>query len=138
VVVLWVSQRRRHKINDEISIVFDLVIDTFFRDEPLNKCLAFDIPDEPHQFTELVVSLAIQDQCSFVAIDVQTQKVIGVILNIVKHQIPPSSSIEQHDLHVYFNLSCLHVLDSRSSSRPSMLTLPQATNQGSYFGFRHW
>ena len=66
--------------------VFSLVIDTFFRDEPLNKCLAFEIPNEPMEFTEMIVSLALKVQCSFVAIDVQTQKVIGVILNIIKDQ----------------------------------------------------
>ena len=66
--------------------VFALVIDTFFRDEPLNKCLAFDIPNEPMEFTEMIVALAVQDQCSFVAIDNQTHKVIGVILNIIKNQ----------------------------------------------------
>lgn len=61
---------------DQVS---DLVVDSFFRDEPLNKCLAFDIPTEPIEFTELILSLALRDQCSFVAIDVQTQKVVGVI-----------------------------------------------------------
>jgi ribosomal protein S18 acetylase RimI-like enzyme len=76
--------------------VFDLVIDTFFRDEPLNKCLAFEIPNEPTEFAELIVSLALQDQCSFVAIDVQTEKVIGVILNIIKHNLS-STSIDNQD-----------------------------------------
>lgn len=74
-------------MNDEHrEQVFTLVIDTFFRDEPLNKCLAFEIPNEPMEFTEMIVSLALRDQCSFVAIDIQTQKVIGVILNIIKYQ----------------------------------------------------
>ncbi|CAF0721561.1 unnamed protein product [Rotaria sp. Silwood1] len=73
--------------NEHRKQVFDLVVDTFFRDEPLNKCLAFEIPHEPIEFTELILSLALQDQCSFVAIDVQTQKVIGVILNIIKHNL---------------------------------------------------
>jgi hypothetical protein len=82
--------------NEHREQVFDLVIDTFFRDEPLNKCLAFDIPNEPNQFTELVVSLALEDQCSFVAIDIQTQKVIGVILNVIKHQLS-STTIDNHD-----------------------------------------
>ena len=75
--------------------VFDLVIDSFFRDEPLNKCLAFDIPTEPIEFTEVILSLALRDQCSFVAIDVQTEKVVGVILNIVKQQF--SSTVPQTD-----------------------------------------
>jgi len=79
--------------------VFDLVVDTFFRDEPLNKCLAFEIPNEPIEFTELVLSLALQDQCSFVAIDVQTQKVIGVILNIIKDRLSSTTTaIDHHDL----------------------------------------
>jgi ribosomal protein S18 acetylase RimI-like enzyme len=82
--------------NEHREQVFQLVIDTFFRDEPLNKCLAFEIPNEPIQFTELVVSLALQDQCSFVAIDHQTQKVIGVILNIIKHKLS-STTIDDHD-----------------------------------------
>jgi ribosomal protein S18 acetylase RimI-like enzyme len=76
--------------------VFDLVTDTFFRDEPLNKCLAFDIPHEPIEFTQLIVSLALQDQCSFVAVDVHTQKVIGVILNIIKHNLS-SPTIDDPD-----------------------------------------
>jgi len=75
--------------------VLDLVIDTFFRDEPLNKCLAFEIPNEPTEFAELIVSLALQDQCSFVAIDVQTEKVIGVILNIIKHRLSSKSTDNQ-------------------------------------------
>lgn len=76
--------------------VFDLVIDTFFRDEPLNKCLAFDIPHEPTEFAELILNLALHDQCSFVAIDVQTRKIIGVILNIIKEQYP-STHPDQFD-----------------------------------------
>ena len=79
---------------DQVS---DLVVDSFFRDEPLNKCLAFDIPTEPIEFTELILSLALRDQCSFVAIDVQTQKVVGVILNIVKQRHSSSSADEPMD-----------------------------------------
>jgi len=66
--------------------VLELVTDTFFRDEPLNKCLTFDLPNEPAEFAELVISIALEDQCSFVAIDIQTQKIIGVILNVIKHR----------------------------------------------------
>ncbi|UJR22786.1 hypothetical protein I4U23_025818 [Adineta vaga] len=70
--------------NEHREKVFELVLDTFFRDEPLNHCLAFDLPTEPIEFAELVITIALEDQCSFVAIDVQTQKIIGVILNIIK------------------------------------------------------
>jgi len=67
--------------------VLKLVIGTFFRDEPLNKCLAFDLPNEAIEFAELVLSIALEDQCSFVAIDNQTQEIIGVILNVIKHRL---------------------------------------------------
>ena len=66
--------------------VFQLVIDTFFRDEPLNKCLAFNLPDEAEEFARVIISNALRDQCSFVAIDVQTQQIIGVALNVIKHR----------------------------------------------------
>jgi len=68
--------------------VLELVTETFFRDEPLNKCLTFDLPNEPAEFAELVISIALEDQCSFVAIDIQTQKIMGVILNVIKHRSP--------------------------------------------------
>jgi len=74
--------------NEHREKVFELVTNTFFRDEPLNKCLAFDLPTEASEFAELVISNAIEDQCSFVAIDNQTQQIIGVILNLIKHRLP--------------------------------------------------
>jgi hypothetical protein len=73
--------------NQHREKVFELVTNTFFRDEPLNKCLAFDLPHEASEFAELVISNAIEDQCSFVAIDNQTQQIIGVILNLIKHRL---------------------------------------------------
>jgi ribosomal protein S18 acetylase RimI-like enzyme len=73
--------------NQHREQVLKLVIETFFRDEPLNKCLAFDLPNEAIEFAELVLSIALEDQCSFVAIDSQTQEIIGVILNIIKHRL---------------------------------------------------
>ncbi|CAF3360487.1 unnamed protein product [Rotaria socialis] len=76
--------------------VFELVTETFFRDEPLNKCLAFALPHEPIDFVELVISTALEDQCSFVAIDIQTQNAIGVILNIIKYR-PLSATIDNQD-----------------------------------------
>ena len=75
--------------------VFQLVIHTFFRDEPLNRCLAFDIPTEPIEFTELVLSAALDDRCSFVAVDVHTQSIVAVILNIIKRRAPAVDDDEQ-------------------------------------------
>lgn len=72
--------------------VFELVIETFFRDEPLNQCLAFDLPHEAIEFAEVVISTALEDQCSFVAIDNQTQQIIGVVLNVIKRRSPLSNT----------------------------------------------
>ena len=74
-------------MNDEHrDQVFELVIDTFFRDEPLNRCLEFDIPEEPIEFTDWIISSSVRDQCSFVAVDRQIEKVIGVVLNQIEHR----------------------------------------------------
>jgi ribosomal protein S18 acetylase RimI-like enzyme len=81
--------------NEHREKVFELVTNTFFRDEPLNKCLVFDLPNEASQFTELVISNALEDQCSFVAIDNQTQEIIGVILNLIKHRLSLSTNDNQ-------------------------------------------
>ncbi|CAF2683291.1 unnamed protein product [Rotaria sp. Silwood2] len=83
--------------NEHREKVFELVTEIFFRDEPLNKCLAFDLPNEPVEFAELVISVALEDQCSFVAIDIQTQNVIGVILNIIKHRSPLTTIVNNQD-----------------------------------------
>ncbi|CAF1597634.1 unnamed protein product [Rotaria sp. Silwood1] len=72
--------------NEHRNKVFELVTEIFFRDEPLNKCLAFNLPYEPIEFIEYVIKIALEDQCSFVAIDIQTQNIIGVIINIIKHR----------------------------------------------------
>ncbi|CAF0791226.1 unnamed protein product [Didymodactylos carnosus] len=64
--------------------VFALISGSFFRDEPLNKCLCFELPDEPIEFTNLAIKIALQDKCSYVAIDTATQKVIAVILSVIE------------------------------------------------------
>lgn len=78
--------------NQHREKVFELVIETFFRDEPLNQCLAFDLPHEASEFAEVVISTALEDQCSFVAIDNQTQQIIGVVLNVIKRRYPESKT----------------------------------------------
>jgi len=77
--------------NEHREKVFELVTNIFFRDEPLNQCLAFDLPNEATEFAELVISIALEDQCSFVAINNQTQEIIGVILNVIKHRLSLST-----------------------------------------------
>lgn len=76
----------RSMTNDDQEQVSDLIIETFFRDEPLNRCLKFDIPDEPLDFTKTILSSSIRDQYSFVVVDKQRDKIIGVILNEIENR----------------------------------------------------
>lgn len=89
--------------------VFQLVTQTFFRDEPLNRTLAFDIPDEPAEFAIDVLEQALKDQCSFVAIDVQTEKIIGVILNHIHDRSMIEKKLYQSE-KLQFILRVLHQL----------------------------
>lgn len=63
--------------------VINLLMSSFFLEEPLNQVLEFEIPREPLSWTEYTLDVALRDQCSFVAIDTNTphEDVVGVILN---------------------------------------------------------
>jgi ribosomal protein S18 acetylase RimI-like enzyme len=60
-----------------------LLMSSFFRDEPLAKCLQLG---EPIDFAQRVIDDALRDQCSFVAFNTQTNQLTGVCLNQVKHR----------------------------------------------------
>lgn len=61
----------------------NLVVTSFFLQEPLNAMLEFVIPLEPLAWIEHIVDQSLRDQCSFVAIDTNTSHsdLVGVILN---------------------------------------------------------
>ncbi|CAF3940728.1 unnamed protein product [Rotaria sp. Silwood2] len=114
-------QNNTNKINDPPRInlclmkdehrneVSSLVIESFFRDEPLNRRLSFDLPKEPAEFTNMAVEKAFQDKCSYVAIDKNQQKVIGVSLNLIESKnnetnILDSSQFKSEKLRYIFKL----------------------------------
>ena len=74
-IVPFASEHRQSVIN--------LLMSSFFIQEPLNAVLKFDIPREPLLWVDSIVDGALRDQCSFVAIDTDTpcKEVVGVILN---------------------------------------------------------
>ena len=65
--------------------IVNLLVKSFFLQEPLNATLKFDLPDEPMSWIEHTIAHALDDQCSFVAIDASSStpegRVVGVILN---------------------------------------------------------
>ncbi|CAF3330634.1 unnamed protein product, partial [Rotaria sp. Silwood2] len=73
--------------------VSSLIIGSFFRDEPLNKRLSFVLPKDPTEFTNKSVDKALQDKCSYVAIDKNRQKIIGVSLNVIESKSDMASKV---------------------------------------------
>ena len=65
--------------------IINLLVKSFFHQEPLNEKLEFDLPNEPMLWIEHSIEHSLKDECSFVAIDTATpeRKLVGVILNVI-------------------------------------------------------
>lgn len=63
--------------------VINLLISSFFLQEPLNAALKFELPHEVLSWADHIIDGALRDQCSFVAINTSTpnQELVGIILN---------------------------------------------------------
>ncbi|CAF0726539.1 unnamed protein product [Adineta steineri] len=71
-----------HVLREEDRIpALTLLINSFFHDEPLAKCVELE---EPLDFAKTIINDAINNQCSFVAYDIQTNQLIGICLNEIK------------------------------------------------------
>lgn len=81
-----------------------LLKNSFFRDEPLAKYLELD---EPKDFAINVVNDAINEQCSFVVYDIETNELIGICLNEIKCK-NNEYLINETNEKLYF---ILHLLD---------------------------
>ena len=78
------SQFTIHLLREEDRIpALTLLINSFFRDEPLAKCLEIE---HPIDFAKNVINDALNDQCSFVVHDIETKQLIGVCLNEIKYE----------------------------------------------------
>lgn len=69
--------------SDHRQSTINLLLSSFFIEEPINEKLQFNIPQEILSWAEYLVDTGINEQCSFVAIDQNrsSEYVIGVILN---------------------------------------------------------
>lgn len=88
--------------------VINLLMSSFFLEEPLNAMLKFDIPHEVLAWADHLVDQALQDQCSFVAIDPEQkyQTIVGVILNGIatREQPPDDFQVQSEKLKFIFDL----------------------------------
>ena len=68
--------------------VINLLMSSFFIQEPLNAMLQFDIPHEVLTWADHLVDESLRDQCSFVAIDTTSsyKNIIGVIMNGISNR----------------------------------------------------
>ncbi len=88
--------------------VINLLMSSFFIQEPLNAMLRFDIPHELLTWADHIVDGSLRDQCSFVAIDRNSlyDIVIGVILNGISDRTHKEEElvIESEKLNFIFSL----------------------------------
>lgn len=88
--------------------VINLLISSFFIEEPINARLQFDIPHEPLAWVDFIVDGSLRDQCSFVAVDTSNAHpaLIGVILNgiVNRTHADPVPAIESEKLNLIFSL----------------------------------
>ena len=76
--------------------VTNLLLSSFFLQEPLNAMLKFDLPREPMPWIDHILDEALHDEYSFVAIDTANthRNVVGVILNgISRRDSPPDAFV---------------------------------------------
>ena len=72
--------------------VINLLMSSFFLQEPLNAALQFEIPHEPMSWVDHILDEALRDQCSFVAIDRSrpSHDIVGVITNEISQRSQPT------------------------------------------------
>lgn len=66
---------------DDRQSAYALLVDSFFIDEPVARHLHLETPVE---FAQTLLDEAIRDRCSFVAFDLQNNRLVGICLNEIK------------------------------------------------------
>lgn len=96
-------------LSEHRQAVINLLISSFFIQEPLNAMLKFDIPQEILSWTEYLVDTSIDHQCSFIAIDNTSidLNIIGVILNGITHRNDSEEIISVQSEKLKFILALL-------------------------------
>jgi ribosomal protein S18 acetylase RimI-like enzyme len=69
--------------HDDYDQVFSLLANSFFLDEPLARCLQMT---ETSEFAKDIINGCLRDQCSFVAVDTQTNQIVAMNLNEIIHR----------------------------------------------------
>jgi N-acetylglutamate synthase-like GNAT family acetyltransferase len=105
-IVPFLSEHRQSVIN--------LIMASFFTQEPLNAALKFEIPHEPLVWVDHVVDTGLRDQCSFVAIDTATphKDIVGVILNGISDRTHKEETFDIQSEKLNFILALIDKITS--------------------------
>lgn len=89
--------------------VLALLLNSFFPDEPISKSVQVINVSE---FGKILIDACMPDQCSFVAYDVETNRIIAVCLNEIMNK-NISKPIETTDEQIRFVLQIFYDLDTK-------------------------
>lgn len=85
--------------------VFRLLHDSFFLEEPLNRCMQVT---NTYNFAKNTIDGCLQDRCSFIAVDKSCGKIVGVCLNQIEEK-NHDKTLEESDPKLRF---ILEIFDS--------------------------
>lgn len=86
---------------NDFDQVLSLLNNSFFRDEPLVKCLQ---ATETMEFAKNVINHCMKEQCSFVAWDIETKQIVGACLNEVCHKSVRDEQVNEPEEKLRFIL----------------------------------
>ena len=99
------STRSKYEIRpmdaNDYDQVLTLLSNSFFRDEPLVKCLQ---ATETLQFAKNVIDHCMKEQCSFVACDSETNQIVGACLNEICHKSVRDEEVKEPEEKLRFIL----------------------------------
>ena len=84
--------------------VLNLLLNSFFKDEPLAKYLQLN---KPIEFAENIFNNSLKENCSFVIHDNQTNRLIGLCLNEIVHE-NHEEILNEKDEKIFFILQLLN------------------------------
>ncbi|CAF1154161.1 unnamed protein product [Adineta steineri] len=79
---------------DDYNQVLSLLLNSFFKDEPITQCLQIT---ETLEFAKNIINGCLQDQCSFVALNTETNQIVGICLNEIKHKNQRNETIQSDE-----------------------------------------
>jgi ribosomal protein S18 acetylase RimI-like enzyme len=91
---------------DDYDQVFSLLTNSFFLDEPITQCLQIT---ETSEFAKNIINGCLRDQCSFVAVDTQTNQIVAMNLNDITHRNMKHEQVDYDEKILFINQFMNHI-----------------------------